>query len=581
MRYSQYLLPTLKENPSEAELISHRLMLRAGFMRRLAAGVYIFLPLGYRVIKKIEQIIREEMDKSGALEVFLPVLSPAELWQESGRWDLYGPELMRIQDRHNRPFCLGPTHEEVITELVRGDVRSYRQLPLNLYQIQTKFRDEIRPRFGIMRAREFLMKDGYSFDRDLEGARKSYQAMSDAYEHIFRRCGLEYRAVEADSGPIGGDVSQEFMVLADSGEDKIVVCDSCRYAANLERARTRKPPPLDNPPPFDPREKVHTPNLHTIEEVSGFLKCQTKDLVKTLIIKARYVQEEKTVVVLIRGDHELNETKLKNHLKCNDIAMADADTVVQVTGAAVGFAGPVGLKNTPIFADEAIRPMVNFVTGANLDDYHFVNVNLERDFNISPDNYGDFVNVREGDQCPECKGEVKVIKGIEVGHIFVLGTKYSAALSCNFLDENGQEKPMVMGCYGIGVGRTAAAAVEQNHDENGIIWPYPIAPFQVLILPLDVREAEVMNLSESLYKALSAEGVDVLLDDRDERPGGKFKDADLVGIPLRVTIGARDLKKNLVEIKERKSGAVDKVESEKVLQLIREKIRRYRESSGC
>jgi prolyl-tRNA synthetase len=569
----------LKETPSEAELVSHKLMLRAGFIRRLAAGVYSFLPLGYRVIKKIETIIREEMDKSGALEVFLPVLSPSELWQESERLNQYGPELMRISDRHNRSFCLGPTHEEVITDLVRSDVRSYRQLPLNLYQIQTKFRDEIRPRFGVMRAREFLMKDGYSFDRDMDGARKTYRAMNEAYESIFRRCGLEYRAVEADSGPIGGDVSQEFMVLADSGEDKIAVCDSCRYAANLERAQSRKPKPSENPPSPEPIRKVHTPDIHTVEQVSTFLKCRPEDLVKTLVIKAIYGQEEKIFAVLIRGDHELNETKLKNFLRCDTLEMADAEIVERVTAAPVGFAGPIGLKDIPILADKTIRSMVNFVTGANLADYHYIKVNRDRDFEVAPENFGDFVNVCQGDQCLHCEGKVRLLRGIEVGHIFILGTKYSSALSCNFLDEQGKENPMVMGCYGIGVGRTAAASIEQNHDENGIIWPYSIAPFQVMILPLDMKNAEVLNLAESLYKTLTSEGVEVLLDDRDERPGAKFKDADLIGIPLRITIGARDLKKNMVEIKERKTGAVEKVASEKILEAIRGKISKFRNNN--
>ncbi len=571
MRYSRYLLPTLKETPSEAELISHKLLLRAGFMRRLAAGVYSYLPLGYRVIRKIEEIIRQEMNNSGAQEVYLPVLSPAGLWEESGRLDQYGPELMRIVDRHNRTFCLGPTHEEVITDLVRGDVRSYRQLPLNLYQIQTKFRDEIRPRFGMMRAREFIMKDGYSFDRNPEGARKSYQAMSEAYERVFSRCGLEYRAVEADSGPIGGDVSQEFMVLADSGEDKIAVCDKCKYAANLERAETKKTADTSPTPPTQKQiEKVHTPDLHTVEEVSAYLKCRPRDLVKTLIIKAAFNNKEKNFAILIRGDHELNETKLKNHLKCNTLEMADAETGQLVTGAPVGFAGPVGLI-IPIIADSAISSMANFITGANEADYHYINVNRETDFEISQ--LSDFVNVCDGDPCPKCEGKLKLIKGIEVGHIFILGTKYSTALSCNFLDEQGAETPMVMGCYGIGVGRTAAAAVEQNHDEHGIIWPYPIAPFQVLIVPLDVDDDEVMKLSDSLYNTLTSEGVEVLLDDRQERPGAKFKDADLIGIPLRITIGVRDLKKGLVEIKERKTGAVEKLAPDKILEAIRERIR--------
>ena len=547
MRYSELFVTTLKEDPAEAELISHKLMLRAGMIRKLAAGVYSFLPLGYRVIKKIEAIIRQEMQRSGAQEVLLPVLCPARLWQESGRWEVYGEELMRLSDRHRRQFCLGPTHEEVITDLVRQQVRSYRQLPLNLFQIQTKFRDEIRPRFGLMRGREFIMKDGYSFDRDEEQAGKTYQRMYQAYCRIFERCGLRFKAVEADTGAIGGSFSHEFMVLASSGEEEIACCAACSSAANVDRMQCRAPAVQIPTFPYASSE-VHTPGIKAAADVASFLGKPLELVLKTLIFQA----DEEIVFALVRGDHEINEQKLKKYLGAAQLRLADAQTILEVTGAPPGFASPVKISGYKVIADLAVENMGNFVAGANREDYHLVDVNWGRDFPV--DQFVDLRKVTAGDPCPNCGGKLEFYRGIEVGHIFKLGTKYSKAMNAVYLDEQGESRMMVMGCYGIGVGRTAAAAIEQNHDENGIIWPLPIAPFQVLILPLDVKDAGVMSLAESLYKDLRAAGVEVLLDDRQERPGAKFKDADLLGIPLRVNIGARDLKQDTAQIKIRRSG---------------------------
>ncbi len=549
MLYSKMLLPTLKETPAEADLISHQLMLRAGMIRNLAAGIYCYLPLGYKVIRKVEHIIREEMNRAGAQEVLLPVLSPAELWQESKRWEVYGPELIRLKDRHQRDFCLGPTHEEVITDLVRRDVRSYRELPLNLYQIQTKFRDEIRPRFGLMRAREFIMKDGYSFDGSETEAEESYRRMYEAYHNIFKRCGLDFRAVEADTGPIGGSFSHEFMVLADMGEDRIVSCPGGDYAANIERAHAIHPQEK-NKLPIDLREleQVVTPDMKTVEEVSAFLGCTAGDLVKTLVVQV----DNEVVFTLLRGDHEINLTKLRNLLGSEQLALADEETIVRVTEAPVGFAGPLGIKGYKIIADLATKEMSNFVTGANKQDRHYINVNWERD--VIPAQYADIRVASAGDLCPHCRKPLEFSRGIEVGHIFKLGTKYSQALRATYLDEQGREQLIIMGCYGIGVGRTVAAAIEQNHDQYGIIWPKALAPFKVLLLPLDMADQEVMNLTSEYYDGLAQAGIECLLDDRDVRPGIKFKDADLIGIPLRVTIGARDLKLGTVELKIRKTG---------------------------
>jgi len=542
-RHSQFFSPTLKEIPAEAEIISHQLMLRAGMIRKLAAGIYTYLPFGLRAIKKVENIVREEMDRAGAIEVLLPGVQPADLWMESGRWDHYGPELLRFRDRHNRESCLGPTHEEVITDLVRREIHSYKQLPINLYQIQTKFRDEIRPRFGVMRAREFIMKDAYSFDIDEEGASKSYERMYVAYEAIFRRCGLKFRAVEADTGPIGGSFSHEFMVLSNSGEDDIVSCQNCPYASNLEKAETLS---REDDSSNTEREKglrvVDTPGIKTIDKVAEFLSVRPEKLVKTLI----YQTEHGPIAALIRGDHELNETKLSNVLNVQELTMADPETVFDVTGAPMGFAGAIGLKVRKV-ADFALKEMKNMVMGANQEDRHILNVNEGRDFQV--EKYADLRMITSSDPCPRCGGELLFGKGIEVGHIFKLGTKYSKALKANFLDRNGQETPIIMGCYGIGIERTVAAAIEQSHDENGIIFPVSICPFEVTILPLEIHESHVRKVAENLYQHLSDLGVTVFLDDRDERAGFKLKDADLLGIPVRVTVSLRTLKKDDIEIK--------------------------------
>jgi len=544
MRYSSYFIPTLKETPSEAEIVSHKLMLRAGLIRKLTSGVYTYMPAGLKSIRKVENIIREEMNRAGAIELLMPTVQPAELWQESGRWEFYGRELLRFKDRHDRDSCLGPTHEEVITDLVRREIHSYKQMPVNFYQIQGKFRDEIRPRFGIMRGREFIMKDAYSFDADEKGAEKSYERMYEAYQNIFRRCGLRFRAVEADTGSIGGNFSHEFMVLSETGEDQIVNCTSCDYAANLEKAEVKQKPDQDIQAKEDAAalEEVETPDKKTIEEVSAFLSISPDRLVKTLI----YTVDNNTVAVLVRGDRELNEAKLKNLLKADQLEMASQDMVRSITGAPVGFAGPVGLK-IKIIADNDIKGMADFVTGGNRKDLHLRNVNLGRDFKA--DMFGDLRLITPSDRCPRCLSEIRFGRGIEVGHIFKLGTKYSKAMKAMYLDEQGVEREAVMGCYGIGVSRTVAAAIEQNHDKDGIIFPIPVAPFEVLILPLQMNEKDVADAAEVIYSGLMEKGIDVLLDDRDLRAGFKFKDADLLGIPLRITIGSRELKNGKVEMK--------------------------------
>lgn len=564
MRLSRYFIPTYKEVPADAEVVSHQLMLRAGLIRKLTSGIYTYLPAGLRAIRKVEQIIREEMNRAGAIEVLMPAVQPAELWRESGRWDYYGRELLRFKDRHNREACLGPTHEEVITDLVRREIHSYKQMPVNFYQIQTKFRDEIRPRFGVMRGREFIMKDAYSFDVDEDGAERSYKAMYEAYERIFQRCGLRFRAVEADTGTIGGSYSHEYMVLAETGEDEIVSCSACDYAANLEKAEIgdrEAPASTDNAAEILPLEEVETPDVKSVEEVTAFLSIPPETLVKTLI----YRTDKEIVAALVRGDHELNEVKLKNALGAQTVELADPPLVEETTGAPMGFAGPMGLK-VRILADRAVREMRNFVTGGNRKDLHLKNVNLGRDFDV--ERFEDLRVVAPGDVCPRCGGPIRFGRGIEVGHIFKLGTKYSEALRALFLDRNGKEKPIVMGCYGIGVGRTVAAAIEQNHDEKGIIFPIPIAPFEATILPLQMNEARVMEAAEALYGDLMERGVDVLIDDRDERAGVKFNDADLTGIPVRVTVGRKGIEKGIVEIKLRRDtqsvevplqGAVDAV----------------------
>lgn len=561
MRYSEMHLPTLREIPSDAEVVSHKLMIRAGMIRKLTSGIYSYLPLGYRVIRKVEQIVREEMNKAGAQEVFMPTVQPAELWEESGRWVHYGKELLRFRDRHDRPYCLGPTHEEVITDLVRNDVKTYRQLPLNLYQIQTKFRDEVRPRFGVMRCREFGMKDAYSFDADEAGAEKSYEKMFTAYNNIFRRCGLKFRPVEADSGSIGGKYSHEFMVMADSGEDAMVFCEKCSYAANLEKAEVAQPAKKEiAEKEWLPLENVHTPNARTIEEVSAFLKVKPENIVKTLIFSA----DGQPCAVLIRGDQEVNEIKVKNYLGAAQLELADDEMIKKATGAPRGFAGAVNIK-TRVIADYSIMNMINFITGANREDYHLKNVNVGRDFEVEA--YTDLRVVEVNDSCPRCRGKVKFARGIEVGHVFKLGTKYSKAMKAVYLDKDGQEKTMIMGCYGIGIGRTVAACLEQNYDDQGIVWPVPLAPYHVIITPVNVNDKNISDVAENLYNKMQNEKVEVILDDRDERAGVKFNDADLIGIPLRVVIGQKNLAQNKVELKKRQTGenkliAVDEIVNE-------------------
>ena len=550
MRTSQLLLPTLREDPGEAETVSHRLMLRAGLIRKVAAGIYTYLPLGLRIIRKVEQIVREEMNRAGAQELLMPIASPAELWRETGRWGYYGKELIRFKDRHERDFCLGPTHEEVITDLFRREVRSYRQLPLNFYQIQTKFRDEIRPRFGLMRGREFIMKDAYSFDKDEAAARLSYQKMYDAYHHIFARCGLNFRAVEADTGLIGGTSSHEFMVLADTGEETVVYSEPGTYAANVERAEVL-PPNDESKEALLPLRSVNTPGCRTVEEVTKFLKVDASKLVKTLL----YSTGSETVAVLIRGDHDANEIKLKRLLGVTDVELAGPAIVEKMSGAPVGFAGPVGL-NVRIVADHAVKSSANIVVGGNRLDTHLVDVNCPRDFQV--EQFADLRNARAGDPSPRKDGILKTTKGIEVGHVFMLGTKYSQAMNASFLDPNGKECLAVMGCYGIGIGRTAAAAVEQNHDDKGIVWPFPIAPFHVHLISLG-QFAAVIDAATTVYAALEAVGLEVLWDDRDERAGVKFNDADLIGAPYQVIVGDKGLAEGLLEVKSRNTGVKTKL----------------------
>jgi len=564
IRYSQYLMPTTKETPSDAEVVSHRLMLRAGMIRKVASGIYNYLPAGLRVLRKVERIIREEMDRAGAQEVLMPTVIPSELWKESGRWDAYGKELLRFRDRADREFCLGPTHEEVITDLVRREVRSYRQLPLNLYQIQDKFRDEIRPRFGLMRGREFFMKDAYSFDADEEGAAESYRKMYEAYCRIFRRMGLSFRAVEADTGSIGGSSSHEFMVIADSGEDAIVSCEACSYAANIEKAECV--PPAGASPGGDkevglPR-KVATPGKRTIAEVAEFLGIDPGALIKTLVFES----DRGDVAVLVSGRYEVNEAKVKNLLGADWVRLAPEERIRELTGAPSGYAGPVGWK-LRLLADHSVRTIPSGATGANERDAHLVDVVPERDF--SPEAYADLRLVTEEDRCPRCGGGLRFSRGIEVGHVFRLGTKYSKALSASYLDAGGKERPVVMGCYGIGVGRTAAAAIEQHNDADGIVWPISIAPFEVSVVPVNFKHEGIARESVRVAEDLSARGIEVLLDDRDERPGIKFKDADLCGIPLRVTFGEKNFTAGFAEVRDRRAGETARVEISRLTETVR------------
>lgn len=551
MRATELYAPTLREVPAEAEVVSHQLLLRAGYIRRTAAGVYTYLPLGMRVLKKIEQIVREEMDRQGGQEIMMPIIQPAELWQESGRWDVYGPELFRLKDRHERDFALGPTHEEIITALVRGEVNSYKQMPILLYQIQNKYRDERRPRFGLLRGREFIMKDLYSFDRDADGLEVSYRKMHVAYTRVFERCGLRFRPVEADSGAIGGSDTHEFMVLADSGEAIILYCENpvCGYAANNEKASV----PVGEITPegtLYPLNRAETPGCRTVEEVAQFLRISPQQIIKTIL----YETEREVAAALVRGDREINEIKLSNALGCLRLELAGPKTVQQVTGAAVGFAGPVGLKGCTIVADPEVMAMVNAVTGSNTNDIHCLNVNPGRDFEVHM--IKDIRMVQAGEPCPHCGSKLLEAKGIEVGQIFKLGDKYSKVLGATYLDEGGKSLPIIMGCYGIGVSRTMAAAIEQNHDQNGIIWPVAIAPFQVVVIPVSAKDETQVALAEELYHRLLEAGVETVIDDRPERAGVKFKDADLIGYPLRITIGAKAVSENRVEIRPRRTGEV-------------------------
>lgn len=553
MLYSRYFIPTLKETPSDAEVISHQLMLRAGMIRKLSAGIYNYLPLGLRSIRKFETIVREEMNKADAVEMLMPSVQPAELWQESGRWQFYGKELLRFRDRKDNEFCMGPTHEEVITDMVRREIKSYRQMPVNFYQIQTKFRDEIRPRFGLMRGREFIMKDAYSFDCDSAAADQSYEKMYNAYTRIFERCGLNFRAVEADTGTIGGSSSHEFMVLAESGEDAIVSCDSCRYAANVEKAEVRALTST-TPDALQPLQKVATPEKKSISDVAAFLGLPMERTIKALVCSNG---EGSFAMALLRGDHELNEIKLKNAMGWDDIRMATDDEILAASGAPVGFLGPIGLKQgLTVIGDIALNNMSDCVIGANETDMHYTGATPGRDFTVQRS--ADLRNVVAGDACPRCDaGKLEMWRGIEVGHVFKLGTKYSDKLGATYLDADGKEQTIVMGCYGIGIGRTVAAAIEQNHDENGIIFPIPLAPFHCSVVALNPgKETGVLAEAEEIYFRLEKLGLEVLFDDRDERPGVKFKDNDLIGIPLRLVVGSKGLAEGKVELKIRATGEV-------------------------
>ena len=547
MHFSKLFIPTLKESPADAEVISHKLMVRAGMIRQLASGIYSILPLGLRVLRKVEQIIREEMNQIGGQEVFLPSIQPAELWVESKRWDFYGKELLRIKDRHGREFCYGPTHEEVITDIVRREIKSYRQLPILLYQIQTKFRDEVRPRFGIMRGREFMMKDAYSFHADEKDTQHTYHQMAKAYTKIFDRCGLKFKQVQADSGTIGGSFSHEFAVLADSGEDEIGFCETCDFASNLEMAESK--PPSPSAPPSTPQDlkEVETPGKKSVKEVAGFLNLPAQQIVKTILLE----NENGLVTGLVRGDHEINLVKMKNLIGCEWLQPAGEKAFSKHPELHRGYIGPVGL-DLPVYADHEISVLHDFVTGANKPSTHFTGVQVQRDLKI--EKFGDIRTVQAKDPCPRCEdGKYQVKRGIEVGHIFILGTKYSSAMKAVFLDQHGKENALVMGCYGIGVGRTAAAAIEQNNDERGIIWPRNLAPFQVIIIPVNYSNSDLKNACDTLYNRLQETGIETLLDDRSDRLGGKLKDADLVGIPLQIIIGPKSLSAGQVEIKIRKT----------------------------
>ncbi|MGL5380183.1 proline--tRNA ligase [Clostridium sp.] len=564
MKMSNMLVSTLRETPAEAEIDSHKLMLRSGMIRKMASGIYNYMPLGLKVLKNIEDIVREEMNNAGAQEFLASAILPAELWQESGRWDVYGEEMFRLKDRNNRDFCLGPTHEEVFTDIARTEIKSYKQLPVNLYQIQTKYRDERRPRFGIMRSREFIMKDAYSFDKDQAGLDASFDNMNEAYVKIFNRCGLDAKCVEADSGAIGGSNSAEFMVKSEVGEDDVVFCTKCNYAANMEKA----PSTVEKAEREDEKElsKTETPNIRTVEELVKFFNITEKKLAKTLIFNA----DGKIVAVMVRGDREVNEVKVSNALGgIVDLNMATPEEVFAATNASVGFAGPIGIKVDELLVDEEVANMYNFIIGANETGFHFENVNYGRDFEGTT---GDFRNITAGEKCPTCGCEVTIARGTEVGHIFKLGTKYSEAMKATFIDENGKEKPFVMGCYGIGVTRTMASIIEQHHDDNGIVWPLSVAPYHVTVIPVNIKDENQMEVANSIYNELKAIGVDALLDDRNERAGVKFKDSELMGIPMRITVGKK-VTEGGIEFKLR-SSEVEQIKIEEAIQKVRDEFER-------
>jgi prolyl-tRNA synthetase len=576
MRTSQYLIPTIKETPSDAVVVSHQLMLRAGMIRKIAAGLYTWLPLGLRTLQKVENIVRQEMNKAGALEVLMPAAQPAELWQESGRWEQYGPELLRFKDRHQRDFCVGPTHEEVITDLARNELSSYKQLPMNLYQIQTKFRDEIRPRFGLMRGREFLMKDAYSFHVSQECLQSTYDKMHETYCNIFNRLGLDFRPVEADSGSIGGSSSHEFHVLAESGEDDIVFSTESNFAANIEKAEAVAPA-TERPAPSQDKAEIATPDQKTIEEVTAFLNITADQVVKTLIVEGAVAEDHEgpvpLIALVVRGDHELNEIKAEHiDVVAEPLTFASDEQIKQTLGCSAGSIGPAGL-DIPVYVDRAAAVMADFVSGANKDGYHLTGVNWDRDATITE--VVDIRNVVEGDISPDGKGTLTIKRGIEVGHIFQLGTKYSEALGAKVLDQNGKAQTMIMGCYGIGVSRVVAATIEQNNDERGMIWPDAIAPFQVGIVPMGKSE-EVKELTESVYTQLTEMGYDVLLDDRDKKtsPGVKFADMDLIGIPHRIVISDRGLKNGTIEYKNRRETDAKDIAKDDIIPFLTDTIQR-------
>jgi prolyl-tRNA synthetase len=565
MKQSMTIIPTLREIPADAEIKSHQLLLRAGYIRQNASGVYSYLPLAKRVLQKIETIIREEMERAGAVELLMPALQQAELWQESGRWYSYGPELMRLQDRHNRDFALGATHEEVITSLVRDEIKSYKRLPITLYQIQTKFRDEKRPRFGLLRGREFIMKDAYSFHSSQKSLDEVYQKMFEAYSNVFSRCGLNFRAVIADSGAMGGKDTHEFMVLSDVGEDTIAYSDSSSYAANIEMAPVVVQYEKSNEEVL-PLEKVQTIGKKTIDEVSEFLNVSKDKCIKSLLFKV----DDQYVLVLVRGDHEVNDVKVKNLFEASIVELATPEETAKVMNCPIGSLGPINVsEQVKVVADKAVQAIVNGVCGANEEDYHYINVNPDRDFQVSE--YADLRFIQEGDPSPDGQGKIKFARGIEVGHVFKLGTRYSETMNATYLDENGKTQPMIMGCYGIGVSRTMAAIVEQYHDDRGIIWPLSVAPFSVHLIPVNIKDESQKQLADQLYEMLQKHGIEVLYDDRNERAGVKFADSDLIGIPFRITVGKR-AEEGIVELKIRKTGETLEVHTENLIDIVRQFI---------